>query len=54
MATCTEGDCAEPAVVRLYIPWEEDRDVCLGHGRVWAQKEGVVADPLDEADGEMF
>ena len=54
MATCSEPTCDEPAVVRLYIPWDDDRTVCLGHGRVWAQKEGVVADPLEDAGGEML
>jgi hypothetical protein len=53
MATCTEEGCAEAATVRLYIPWDDDREVCLGHARVWAQKDGVVADPLEAADEEL-
>ena len=53
MATCTEADCDERAAVMLHIPWAENRQVCLGHARVWSQKDGVVADPLDEADEEL-
>lgn len=53
MATCTEDDCEERAAVRLHIPWAENRVVCAAHARVWAQKDGVVADPLEEADGEF-
>jgi hypothetical protein len=53
MATCTEGECEKRAAVKLYIPWAENRRVCLGHARVWSQKDGVVADPLAEADEEL-
>lgn len=53
MVTCAEDGCAEAATVRLHVPWAENRLVCLGHARVWAQKEGVVADPLDSADEEL-
>lgn len=53
MPTCTEDDCPERAAVMLHIPWAENRPVCLGHARVWSQKDGVVADPLDEADEEL-
>ena len=38
------------AVVELYVPWAENRVVCAGHARVIARQDGVVADPLDEAD----
>jgi len=47
---CTEPDCTAPATVRLHIPWDDNRVVCSGHARVHAQKDGVVADPLDAAD----
>ncbi|WP_335998698.1 hypothetical protein [Halorientalis halophila] len=50
MAACTEPDCEESASVRLHIPWDENRVVCAGHARVWAQKDGVVADPLEDFD----
>ena len=53
MTTCTEADCEERAAVMLHIPWAENREVCLGHARVWSQKDGVVADPLDDAADEM-
>lgn len=39
--------------MRLYIPWDANRDVCLAHARSWSQKEGVVADPLESADEEL-
>jgi len=50
MSECTEEGCTETAAVRLHIPWTENREVCAGHARVWAQRDGVVADPLDGAD----
>ena len=50
---CTEPDCSEPGAVRLHIPWDENRVVCTGHARVYAQRDGIVADPLDEADEEL-
>jgi hypothetical protein len=50
---CADEDCDETAAVRLHIPWAENRKVCLGHARVWAQKDGVVADPLDDAADEL-
>ena len=53
MTTCTEDGCEERAAVELHIPWAANRAVCLGHARVWSQKDGVVADPLDEADEEL-
>lgn len=51
--TCTEDDCSAPAAVRLHIPWADNRVVCTGHARVYAQKDGVVADPLDTADDQL-
>ena len=50
MGTCSEDDCEEEAAVRLHIPWDANREVCTGHGRVFAQKEGVVAEPLEDVD----
>lgn len=50
---CTEDDCSEPAAVRLHIPWAENRVVCTGHARVYAQQDGIVADPLEAADDEL-
>ncbi|MFB6086932.1 MAG: hypothetical protein ABEJ85_00295 [Haloarculaceae archaeon] len=49
---CSRADCDEQAVVELHIPWAENRVVCAGHARVVARQDGVVADPLDDADGE--
>jgi hypothetical protein len=49
---CTEPDCEETAAVELHIPWAENRVVCPGHARVLARKDGVVADPLPDADEE--
>jgi len=48
--TCTEADCDEPAAVELHIPWAENRAVCAGHARTLARQDGVVADPLDDAE----
>lgn len=53
MGECTEAGCENAAAVRLHIPWAENRNVCLAHARVWSQKDGVVADPLEEADEEL-
>ena len=50
---CTEENCEEPAAVRLHVPWAENRVVCTGHARVYAQRDGIVADPLDAADEEL-
>jgi len=50
MPVCSEDDCGEEAVVELHVPWDENRLVCAGHARVIARQDGVVADPLDEAD----
>lgn len=47
---CSEDDCSSPAAVRLHVPWAENRDVCPSHARVYAQKDGVVAEPLDDAE----
>lgn len=50
MGPCAEPHCDEPAAVRLHVPWAEDRDVCTGHARSLAQRDGVVAEPLPGAD----
>jgi len=49
---CAEEDCDEPAAVRLHVPWDENRAVCTAHARPVAQKDGVVAEPLEDADAE--
>ncbi|MFB6176371.1 MAG: hypothetical protein ABEI99_04375 [Halobaculum sp.] len=50
---CAEAECDRTAAVRLHVPWAENRVVCLAHARVWAQKDGVVTEPLPEADEEL-
>lgn len=50
MATCSEDGCDRVAAVRLYIPWDADRDVCTAHARGLGQQEGVVATPLEGAE----
>jgi hypothetical protein len=49
MTQCAENGCSDPAVVRVYVPWGEDRDVCTGHARALVQEDGVVAEPLEGA-----
>lgn len=49
-ATCAESECTNPAAVRVYVPWADDRDVCTAHARSLAQRDGVVAEPLDGAE----
>lgn len=49
MDACAEPGCERPAAVRLYIPWGDDREVCTAHGRVLAQPDGIVAEPIDDA-----
>ena len=49
---CTEEECSEAAAVCLHIPWAENRVFCTGHVRAYAQKDGIVADPLESADEE--
>ncbi|ADQ66793.1 hypothetical protein C499_03508 [Halogeometricum borinquense DSM 11551] len=50
MNSCAESGCEERAAVRIYVPWDADRDVCAGHARVLVQQDGVVAEPLDGGD----
>ncbi|MBX0323583.1 hypothetical protein EGH21_11140 [Halomicroarcula sp. F13] len=49
MTTCEETDCENEAAVELHVPWSDNMLVCTAHARVWAQKDGVVPEPLDEA-----
>jgi hypothetical protein len=49
MPTCSEEGCENEAAVRLYVPWDADRDVCTAHARALVQRDGVVAEPLSDA-----
>lgn len=49
---CAEDDCSESAAVRLHVPWAENREVCTGHARVLARRDGVVAEPLAGREDE--
>lgn len=49
---CAEDDCSETAAVQLHIPWDENRVVCTSHARSLAQQDGIVAEPLADADLE--
>lgn len=53
MPRCAETDCDRPATVRVHVPWADDREVCAAHARSIAAKDGVVAEPLEDADGEF-
>jgi hypothetical protein len=50
MQICAEAGCENEAAVRVYVPWEEDRDVCTAHGRAIVQQNGVVAEPLEGSE----
>ena len=50
MTTCAEQGCTREASVRLHVPWAGRRDVCAAHGRMLAQQDGVVAEPLESFD----
>lgn len=52
MPECAEPGCERPAAVRLHIPWDADREVCTAHARAVATQDGVVAEPLAEANDE--
>lgn len=52
MAECTEEGCEGEAAVKLYVPWAADRAVCAAHARSLAQRDGVVAMPLPDAEDE--
>ena len=49
---CDEDDCSNAAAVRLHVPWAENREVCVGHARVLAREDGVVAEPLEGSEAE--
>jgi hypothetical protein len=49
---CTEEGCEREAAVLLRIPWAENRPVCPAHARVLARADGIVADPIEDADEE--
>jgi len=49
---CAEDGCTAPAAVRLHVPWAEDRELCVAHARALVQRDGVVAEPLADADAE--
>lgn len=53
MGSCAEADCDRPAAVMLHVPWAEDRAVCAAHARVLASRDGVVAEPLEDAEEEF-
>lgn len=53
MSSCAEDDCERPIAVRIHVPWAEDREVCAAHARSLAARDGVVAEPLEDADGEF-
>lgn len=53
MDGCAESDCDRPATVRIHVPWAEDRNVCAPHARSLASRDGVVAEPLEDADEEF-
>ena len=53
MSECAEEGCGRTAAIRLHVPWAGERDVCAAHARVIAQQDGVVAEPLEGADGEF-
>ena len=50
--TCAEDGCDRAVAVRLHDPRGPNRDVCLPHARVLAREEGVVAEPLTDANSE--
>lgn len=50
MTDCAEDGCDGEAAVLLRIPWDANREVCTGHARSLAQRDGVVAEPLENSD----
>lgn len=48
--SCAEPDCNREVAVVVYVPWGEDRPVCAPHGRVLGRQDGVVAEPIADAD----
>lgn len=53
MPRCAAETCDREAAVHLHVPWAEDRTVCTAHARTLATKDGVVAEPLEDADEEF-
>ncbi|SNZ12774.1 hypothetical protein SAMN06269185_1918 [Natronoarchaeum philippinense] len=51
-ARCAEDGCDAAVAVRIYVPWAEDREVCVAHARVLARRDGVVTEPIEDADAE--
>lgn len=49
---CSENGCERAAAVRLHVPWGSNREVCTAHARALVQREGVVAEPLEDAERE--
>jgi hypothetical protein len=49
---CEVEGCDRETAVRLDVPWDRERDVCTAHARAWAQKEGVVAMPIEGEEDE--
>lgn len=47
---CAEEGCEREAAVRLHVPWAENREVCTAHARGPARQDGVVAEPLEDAE----
>lgn len=47
---CAHEACDTEATFELHIPWTENEFVCAGHARVRGRQEGIVADPMDDAD----
>lgn len=54
MGDCAEPDCGKEAAVRLHVPWAADREVCPAHARALVQRDGVVAEPLEDAGDEWL
>lgn len=50
---CAHDGCETEATFELHIPWQENEFVCAGHARVRGRQDGVVADPLDDADEDL-
>jgi hypothetical protein len=48
MTECTEEGCERTAGVLLRVPWADDRMVCVAHARALVQRDGVVAEPVDD------
>lgn len=50
---CVHDGCDSKATFELHIPWKENEYVCAGHARVRGRQEGIVADPMDDADEDL-